>query len=70
MELDEREKRFLALAIQHLVVRQGLAIIPIALAVGQKLDLLYYVQEYFRSWVKDPEYLNLAVIEGVGDEGP
>ena len=50
-ELTEDEKRFLALAIQGLTLRQGPRVFPFAISLCEKLGLEEYLKEYLQSWV-------------------
>lgn len=51
VELTEAEKKFLALAIQGLALRQGPAVFPFALSVTKKLGIEEYLKQYLQSWV-------------------
>lgn len=51
MELDGREKRFLALAIYGLVMRQGSFYFPMAVSVAEKLGIRDYLVGCFSSWI-------------------
>ena len=54
-ELTEPEKRFLALAIQGLTLRQGRAVFPFAIALTRKLGIEGYLKEYLESWISHNE---------------
>lgn len=58
MELTEQEKRFLALAIQGLVLRQGPrvpSVFEFAISASKKLGLEGYLEEYLQSWISYSE---------------
>lgn len=52
IEPTERERRFLALAIQGITLRQGPPVFPFALSLARKLGLEEYLTEYLQSWVE------------------
>lgn len=51
IELTEYERRFLALAIQGLALRQGPPVFVFALSCTKKLGLEEYLTEYLQSWI-------------------
>lgn len=55
IDLDEREKQFLALAIQGLALRQGPVVFTFAISLARKLDLEEYLKEHLSSWIKYSE---------------
>jgi len=50
-ELTDKEKRFLALAIQGLTLRQGPIVFPFAISLCEKLGLEEYLKGYLQSWI-------------------
>ena len=51
IELTEAEKRFLALAIQGLTLRQGPPVFSFAVSLTKKLGIEEYLTEYLQSWI-------------------
>ena len=49
--LTEEDKRFLALAIQGLTLRQGPVVFSSALSLTKKLGIEEYMSEYLQSWI-------------------
>jgi len=52
IELTEKEKKFLALAIQGLALRQGPRVFEFALSCTRKLGIEEYLTEYLQSWIE------------------
>lgn len=50
-DLSEQDKKFLALAIQGLCMRQGPPVFEMAIALAQKLDLEDHLTESLQSWI-------------------
>lgn len=51
IELTEQERKFLALAIQGLALRQGPPVFGFALSCAKKLGIEEYLTEYLQSWI-------------------
>lgn len=51
IDLTDEEKKFLALAIQGLTLRQGQSVFSLALACAKKLDIEQYLQTYLQDWI-------------------
>lgn len=63
-DLTEAEKRFLALAIQGITLKQGPQVFSFAISLSKKLELEEYLQEYLQSWIA----YSKAKTEGEKDE--
>lgn len=50
IELDDRDRRLLALAIQGLCMRQGPSVFNLALPLAEKLGVIEFLEEYLKSW--------------------
>jgi len=51
--LTDKEKRFLALAVQGITLRQGPEVFTFALSLAKKLGLEEYLKEYLQSWIQE-----------------